>query len=74
MGENLRELGIGGSAVGTGLNTTVAYRKLVVQNLKRITQLPVRSGKNLFELMQSDADVAGLSGALRAYALSVIQI
>ena len=74
MAENLLELGIGGSAVGTGLNTSVSYRRLVVQNLKRITKLPVWSGKNLFELMQSDGDFAGVSGALRSYALSLIQI
>ena len=74
MAENLLELGIGGSAVGTGLNTTLSYRKQVVQNLRRITGFPVRSGQNLFELMQSDADLAGLSGALRIYALSLIQV
>ena len=74
MSENLLELGIGGSAVGTGLNTSLAYRRLVIQNLKRITKLPVRSGKNLFELMQSDADFSAVSGTLRAYALSLIQI
>ena len=74
MGENLLELGIGGSAVGTGLNTTLSYRSAVIRNLRRIIQLPVHSGKNLFELMQSDADFAALSGALRTYALSLIQI
>lgn len=74
MAGNLLELGIGGSAVGTGLNTTLAYRSLVLRNLRRITALPVRSGKNLFELMQSDADFSGVSGALRSYALSLIQI
>lgn len=74
MAQNLLELGIGGSAVGTGLNTTLRYRNLVIQNLKRITGFSVRSGKNLFELMQSDADLAALSGTLRTYALSVIQI
>ncbi len=72
--ENLLEIGIGGSAVGTGLNTTLSYRKKVVQNLRQIAKLPVRSGKNLFELMQSDADFAAVSGALRTYALSLIQI
>jgi aspartate ammonia-lyase len=72
--ENLAELGIGGSAVGTGLNTTLRYRAQVIQNLKRITALPLRSGKNLFELMQSDADFAAVSGALRTYSLSLIQI
>jgi aspartate ammonia-lyase len=66
MAENLLELGIGGSAVGTGLNTTLSYRSAVIRNLKRVTGLPVRGGKNLFELMQSDGDFAGVSGGLRS--------
>lgn len=74
MGKNLLELGTGGSAVGTGLNTTLGFRSRVIQNLRRITGLPVKSGKNLFELMQSDADFAGVSGDLKAFALSLIQI
>lgn len=74
ISKNLLELGIGGSAVGTGLNTTLAYRNRVIRNLRRITGLPVRSGRNLFELMQSDADLAALSGALRIYAVALIQI
>lgn len=70
----LNELGIGGSAVGTGLNTTLAYRKKVVQHLKQQTGFPVKSAKNLFAVMQSDADFAAVSGTLKVYALSLIQI
>ena len=72
--QGLLELGIGGSAVGTGLNTSLRYRKRVVQNLKRITGFPVRSARNLFAVMQNDADFAAVSGTLRDYALSLIQI
>ncbi|OGW84310.1 MAG: aspartate ammonia-lyase [Omnitrophica bacterium GWA2_52_8] len=74
LSENLRELGIGGSAVGTGLNTTLEYRKQVIRFLREQSGLPVKSAKNLFEVMQSDADMAGLSGGLRNYALVLIQI
>ncbi len=74
MAENLLELGIGGSAVGTGLNTTLVYRKTVISFLKEQTGFPVKSAKNLFEVMQSDADLAAVSGTLRDYALSLIQI
>ena len=70
----LLELGIGGSAVGTGLNTSVRYRKAVVQNLKKLTGFPVKSARNLFAVMQNDADFAAVSGALRDYSLSMIQI
>lgn len=74
LAHNLLELGIGGSAVGTGLNTTLTYRRLVIANLKQLTKLPVASAHNLFEVMQSDADLAAVSGGLRDYALSLIQV
>ncbi len=74
LSKNLLELGIGGSAVGTGLNTTLAYRRKVIALLKSQTGFPVRSAANLFEVMQSDADLAAVSGGLRDYALSLIQI
>ncbi len=70
----LLELGIGGSAVGTGLNTSRRYTKAVVQNLKRLTGFPVKSARNLFAVMQNDADFAAVSGALRDYSLSLVQI
>src|SRR3989338_5919574 len=66
---NLHELGIGGSAVGTGLNTSLAYRSELIRNLNRITRFNLRSGKNLFELMQSTADFSSVSGELRTLAL-----
>lgn len=72
--QNLYELGIGGSAVGTGLNTTMAYRERVIRHLRRLTGFPVKSAKNMFEVMQSDADLAAVSSALRNYSLAVIQI
>ncbi|MFA5160180.1 MAG: aspartate ammonia-lyase [Candidatus Omnitrophota bacterium] len=70
----LLELGIGGSAVGTGLNTSLQYTKVVVQNLKKLTGFPVKRARNLFTVMQNDADFAAVSGALRDYSLSMIQI
>ncbi|HXV28655.1 MAG TPA: aspartate ammonia-lyase [bacterium] len=74
LAENLLELGIGGSAVGTGLNTTLRYRRKVIAFLRQESKMPVRSAKNLFEVMQSDVDMAALSGGLRDYALCLVQI
>lgn len=74
LSKNLLELGIGGSAVGTGLNTTLSSRRLVIQNLRRLTGFPVKNAKNMFEVMQSDGDLAGVSGGLRGYSLCLIQI
>jgi aspartate ammonia-lyase len=71
---SLLELGIGGSAVGTGLNTSARYTRTVVAHLKKLTGFPVKSARNLFAVMQNDADFAAVSGALRDYALSLIQI
>ncbi len=72
--KGLYELGIGGSAVGTGLNTSLRYRRAVIQNLKKITRLPVKTARDLFAVMQNDADFAAVSGTLRDYSLSMIQI
>ncbi len=74
LAEGMLELGIGGSAVGTGLNTSLRYRRKVIQNLTALTGFPVKSGRNLFAVMQNDADFAAVSGGLRDYALSMIQI
>ncbi|MBI4387659.1 MAG: aspartate ammonia-lyase [Candidatus Omnitrophica bacterium] len=74
VAKNLFELGIGGSAVGTGLNTTLEYRKNLVMNIAKITEFPFKSALNMFEVMQSTADFSGVSGALRTLALSLIQI
>jgi len=74
MIRGLYELGIGGSAVGTGLNTSLRYCKAVIQNLKKITGFPVKSARDLFAVMQNDADFAAVSGSLRDYSLSLIQI
>jgi aspartate ammonia-lyase len=74
MAAGLLDLGIGGSAVGTGLNTSLRYTKRVVQNLKKLTGFPVKSAEDLFSVMQNDADFAAVSGALRDYSLSMIQI
>src|SRR5881628_2819079 len=51
--EQLRELNIGATAVGTGLNAGDDYRKLVVEHLARYTRLPLKPALNLFRVTQS---------------------
>jgi fumarate hydratase, class II len=70
----LRELGIGGTAVGTGLNAERAYPALMVQHLRAITGLELREGKDRVQLMQSMGDAAAFSGALRTYAMDLGKI
>jgi len=70
----LRELNIGGTAVGTGMNAEPEYAELMVQELARLTGLELRPGQDLVQLMQSMGDAATLSGALRAYVLDLNKI
>ena len=72
--EWLRELNIGGTAVGTGMNAEPEYAELMVQELARLTGLELRPGLDLVQLMQSMGDAATLSGALRAYVLDLNKI
>src|SRR2546428_627477 len=52
----LRDLGIGGSAVGTGLNVEPEYPRLMVKHLKELTGLELREGQDRVPLMQSLGD------------------
>ena len=70
----LHALGLGGSAVGTGINTHPDYRALAVANLARITGLPLTPASDMRFAMQSCATIATLSGALRSLGLEVIRI
>jgi aspartate ammonia-lyase len=72
--EPLRELGIGGSAVGTGLNVEPEYPALMVAQLTELTGIEVREGSDLVQLMQSMGDAAAFSGVLRSYALDLGKI
>jgi aspartate ammonia-lyase len=65
--DDLRELGIGGTAVGTGLNAEPEYPRLMLTHLRAMTRLELRSGDRV-QLMQSMGDAAAFSGALRTYA------
>jgi aspartate ammonia-lyase len=70
----LRDLNIGGSAVGTGLNVEPAYPARMVQHLREVTGLDLREGQDRIQLMQSMGDIASFSGALRAWVLDLNRI
>jgi fumarate hydratase class II len=72
--EGLRRLGIGGTAVGSGLNAHPEYHTRMVKKLSEITGLELRESDNLFESMQSMADAADFSSSLRTLALTLIRI
>jgi len=70
----LRDLGIGGTAVGTGVNAEASYPDLMVGQLRAETKLVLRAGSDRVQLMQSMGDVAAFSGALRALAIDLSKI
>ena len=72
--KHLSELGIGGTAVGTGLNTHVKYRKLMVKNLSKLTGLSLTPAKNYFESMQSMLPFTELSSILKNFAVDLTKI
>ena len=72
--EQLQELNIGATAVGTSLNAGDEYRRLVVQNLARDTNLPLKPAVNLFRVTQSMGDVLAYSSALRRLAVELGKI
>src|SRR5438445_289081 len=71
---DLRDLGIGGTAVGTGLNAEPRYPKLMVKHLQQLTGLELREGADRVQLMQSMGDPAAFSAALRTYAVDLGKI
>ncbi len=72
--EGLRRLGIGGTAVGSGLNAHPEYHRRMVKKLSELTGLKLVESDNLFESMQSMADAADFSASLRTLALTLIRI
>jgi aspartate ammonia-lyase len=70
----LRDLGIGGSAVGTGVTVEKEYPALMNKHLKAITGLDIRIGEDRIQLMQSMGDAAAFSAALRIMAIDLSKI
>ncbi len=73
-GEGLRELGLGGSAVGTGINTHPGYRALAIAKLAEISGQRLVAAEDMRWAMQSCAPMGEVSAALRGLALEVIRI
>jgi aspartate ammonia-lyase len=70
----LLEIGLGGSAAGTGLNTLSGFASEVTRILGGLTGLKLKSSPDLCEAMQSQRPISGLSAALRNLALEVNRI
>lgn len=68
------ELALGGSAVGTGMNTPPGYSKLVADKIAGLTGLPFVSAPNKFESLAAHDAMVELSSALKRSAVSLMKI
>ena len=72
--EMVRELALGGTAVGTGLNTPKGYDVLVAKKIAELTGLPFVTAPNKFEALAAHDAMVELSGALKRTAVSLMKI
>ena len=71
---HLSELALGGTAVGTGLNTPDGYSKLVAKNIANLTNLPFVSAENKFEALAAHDAIVETHGAIKQLAVSLNKI
>lgn len=71
---HLAELALGGTAVGTGINTPPKYAVTVAQKIAELTGLPFVTAENKFEALASHDAMVAASGALKTLAVSLMKI
>jgi fumarate hydratase class II len=71
---HLSELALGGTAVGTGINTPKGYADLVAKNIAELTGLPFVTAENKFEALAAHDAVVEAHGALKTVAVSLMKI
>ena len=71
---HLSELALGGTAVGTGLNTPKGYAELVAKNIAEISGLPFKTAENKFEALAAHDALVETHGALKQLAVSLMKI
>ena len=72
--EHLSEVALGGTAVGTGLNTPDGYSELVADYIAKFTELPFITAPNKFEALAAHDAIVGSHGALKQLAVSLNKI
>ncbi|NVK27445.1 MAG: class II fumarate hydratase, partial [Flavobacteriia bacterium] len=72
--EMVRELALGGTAVGTGLNTPNGYDVLVAEKIANLTGMPFVTAPNKFEALAAHDAMVEMSGALKRVAVSLMKI
>ena len=71
---HLKELAIGGTAVGTGLNAPLNFDKIVVKNISHQTNIDFEPAENKFESIASNDALVESHGALKQIAVSLFKI
>ena len=71
---HLSELALGGTAVGTGINTPPAYAENVAKHIAQLTGLPFVTAENKFESLASHDAIVEAHGALKTVAVSLMKI
>ena len=71
---HLSEIALGGTAVGTGLNTPKGYSKIVAKKISEITGYKFISAPNKFESLAANDAIVGASGALKKLAVALMKI
>ena len=71
---HLSEIALGGSAVGTGLNTPQGYSVLVAEKIAALTGLPFKTAGNKFEALSAHDALVETSGGIRQLAVSLMKI
>ena len=72
--KHLSEIALGGTAVGTGLNTPKGYSKIVAKKISEITGYNFVSAPNKFESLAANDAIVGASGALKKLAVALMKI
>lgn len=72
--EGLKELGIGGTAVGTGITTHPKFHETIVKKLNQLTALDLKPSKNLIELTQNYNCFVAFSSSLKMLAIDLFRI
>lgn len=72
--KHLSEIALGGTAVGTGLNTPKGYDKNVASHIAKISGMPFVTGKNKFEGLAAHDAIVETHGALKTVAVSLMKI
>ena len=72
--EELKELGLGGTAIGTGITTHPKFHEKIVRQLNEITQLGLKTTKNMIELTQNYNCFVSFSSALKMLAIDLVRI